>query len=153
MKSGSVDESLAKSKLSADYEKSSLLRLCEKWTPGPTSVFRTVGQGSVGKSTFAGLAQISVLIDRYGRQLQIWPFDGWKVKSTHPVLAEVYPSLWRRRFTDKADGTTDQRDAKAVACWLRHQQATGQLARWFSPVLDTAEKAQAEREGWILGVV
>lgn len=148
----SVDKSLRHSPLIADYERANLLRLCETWIPGPTSVFRTVGQGSVGKSTLSGLAQLRQLLRDSDSSIQVWPFDGWSPDQTHPVIAEVYPSLWRRRFTHTNEGDIHQRDALAVAQWLKRQAEDQQLDHWFEPALTPEEKDRANREGWILGV-
>jgi hypothetical protein len=40
-----------------------------------------------------------VLAKECSRRIHFWPFDGWQIPSRTSVVAEVYPSLWVRRFT------------------------------------------------------
>lgn len=47
----------------------------------------------------------------------------------------------------------DQRDAHAVAEWLRTRDAAGLLSPYFEPGLTDAERRVAAVEGWILGVL
>lgn len=94
---------------------------------------------------------------RYLRQrvesdAHFWPFDGWEFPAGKSVVVEVYPSLWRQSFAQ--DGrNADQHDAYSVAAWMQHAALDGTLARFFKPGLTPAERAVAESEGWILGVM
>jgi hypothetical protein len=45
-----------------------------------------------------------------------------------------------------------ERDAFAVARWLKECDQRGILDHYFHPPLTEAEAKQARREGWILGV-
>jgi hypothetical protein len=126
-------------------------RLTERWTVGAKSVFHFDVQGSVAKSTHAGLPWIWRLRRAYPTELHFWPFDGWENPQRRSLLAEVYPSLVRQRFPLDAR-TPDQRDAMAIAIWLRDIDQRGVLDRYLQPPLNAADRAVAEMEGWILGV-
>jgi hypothetical protein len=128
------------------------LRLTEKWTATAKSVFLFDVQGSVAKSTHTGLPWLRYLRNECDRRIHFWPFDGWKVPEHSSVVAEVYPSLWMRRFpTENRDG--DMQAAYAVAAWLQRADANGSLPQFFCPPLNAAEREVAAIEGWILGVV
>jgi hypothetical protein len=68
------------------------------------------------------------------------------------VLAQVYPSRYRRRFP-RADRSADEWDAWSVAAWLRDADRRGSLERYVVPPLTASERQLALLEGWILGVV
>lgn len=53
------------------------LRLCEQWTSSAKSVFLFDCQGSVAKSTHAGIPWLKRIRDEVGAQVHFWPFDGW----------------------------------------------------------------------------
>ena len=114
------------------------------------SVFHFDVPGSVAKSTHAGLPWL-----RYNRQhvttAHFWPFDGWDVPSGRSVVAEVYPSLWRRAFAQE-NRTDDQHDAFSAAEWMRRSDLDGTLADFLSPALTPADLEAAQVEGWILGI-
>ena len=68
------------------------------------------------------------------------------------VVAEVYPSLWTRRFPKEGrDG--DAQAAYAVAAWLQRADQSGYQESFINPALTTNEREVAAVEGWILGVV
>ncbi len=127
------------------------LRLTEKWTSSAKSVFLFDVQGSVAKSTHAGLPWLKHIRDEAGGILHFWPFDGWCVPPGKSVISEVYPSLVRRRYRS-ADRTPDQHDAYSVARWLTDACRSRTLSRYFDPPLSESERATANLEGWILGV-
>jgi hypothetical protein len=86
------------------------------------------------------------------RPIHFWPFDGWEIPEGKSVVAEVYPSLWTRRFPkDGPDG--DEQAAFAVAAWLQRADMNGSLGSYFNPPLTPEEREVADIEGWILGVV
>jgi len=67
-------------------------------------------------------------------------------------VAEVYPSLWTRRFPRNGmDG--DEQAAYAVAAWLLRAARSGSLNGFLSTSLTAEEGGIARIEGWILGVV
>lgn len=127
------------------------LRLTEKWTSSAKSVFLFDVQGSVAKSTHAGLPWLKHIRDAAGEILHFWPFDGWCVPPGKSVVAEVYPSIVRRRYPS-AERTPDQHDAYSVARWLAEACRSRTLSRYFDPPLSESERAMANLEGWILGV-
>lgn len=126
-------------------------RLCERWTSSAKSVFQFDMQGSVAKSTHAGLPWLRWLREQCGDRLFFWPFDGWEPPPDRSVVAEVYPSMFRNRYP-RAGRTVDEQDAYAVARWLASASARGALARYLVPPLTEAERRVAGVEGWILGV-
>jgi hypothetical protein len=128
------------------------LRLTERWTATAKSVFLFDVQGSVAKSTFAGLPWLLYLRNWCKRPIHFWPFDGWEVPQGKSVVAEVYPALWMRRFPREGrDG--DEHAAYAAAAWLQRADGSGSLNGFFSPSLTAEELGIARIEGWILGVV
>jgi len=129
------------------------LRLCETWTVGTHSVFDFDIQGSIAKSTHAGLPWLKRLRDDPGikKTTHFWPFDGFSIESGRSVLVEVHPSLVRGRYPH-LDHTVDQQDAYAVAMWLRDMDLRGALDGYFNPPLTLPERQKAKLEGWILGV-
>ncbi|MFM9078812.1 MAG: hypothetical protein ACKOTE_01540, partial [Opitutaceae bacterium] len=127
------------------------LRLTEQWTASAKSVFQFDVQGQVANSTHAGLPWLRYLRQKCGGKLHFWPFDGWDVPAGKSAVAEVYPSLWMKRFP-AGDRDGDQQAAFAVAEWLRRADQNDSLARFLRPPLTPAEQTQAAIEGWILGV-
>ena len=126
-------------------------RMTEHRAGSAKSVFHFDVQGSVAKSTHAGIPWLLYLRKRLGDRLHFWPFDGWSVPSGKSAIAEVYPALWKHAFpTD--DRTPDQHDAFVVASWLCAADRSGQLEQFLQPNLTRPEHMVAEVEGWILGV-
>jgi len=126
-------------------------RLCERWTSSAKSVFQLDGQGTVGKSTHAGIPWLKRIRETAGDDVHFWPFDGWQPPEDKSVIAEVYPSIFRNRYP-KDRRTADEQDAYAVARWLSESAARGTLERYFNPPLTIDERRLAEIEGWILGI-
>lgn len=129
------------------------LRLCERWTATAKSVFLFDVQGAVAKSTHAGLPWLHGLRQSAALRSRVhfWPFDGFEVPAGKSVVAEAYPTLYRRRYS-KGDRTADEHDAWSVAAWLRESDRRGSLARYFVPPLSADERQLGLLEGWILGV-
>ena len=131
---------------------SSWLRLTERWTATAKSIFLFDVQGSVAKSTHAGLPWLLYLRNRCKRPIHFWPFDGWEIPQGKSVVAEVYPSLWMRRLPKEGrDG--DEQAAYATAAWLQRADLNGSLNGFLSPSLTPDELGIPRIEGWILGVV
>lgn len=130
----------------------SWLRLTELWTPAAKSVFQFNVQGQVATSTHAGLPWLRYLRTQCGRKIHFWPFEGWDIPSGRSVVAEVYPSLWMRRFP-REGRNGDQHAAYSVAAWLQRVDVNGWLPRYFAPPLTPEERAVAKVEGWILGAI
>ena len=127
------------------------LRLTEQWTASAKSVFQFDVQGQVANSTHAGLTWLRYLRQNCGGKLHFWPFDGWHVPAGKSAVAEVYPSLWMKRFP-AGDRDGDRQAAFAVAEWLRRADQNDSLPHFLHPPLTPAEQTQATLEGWILGV-
>jgi len=115
------------------------------------SVFHFDVQGSVAKSTHAGLPWLRYLRRQLGNRVHFWPFDGWQLPAGRSVIAEIYPSLWSKSFPCQ-NRTPHQHDAYAAATWMRRADNDGTLAHFLHPSLSPTERSQAEIEGWILGV-
>ena len=127
-------------------------RLTDLWTASAKPIFRFGLPGSVAHSTHAGLPWLRYLRNNCQGRIHFWPFDGWDIPTDRSVIAEVYPSLWMRRFpAETRDG--DQQAAYAVAAWLQRADMNGSLPRYIDPPLDEGERKIASIEGWILGVV
>ncbi len=126
-------------------------RLTEQRAGSAKSVFHFDVQGSVAKSTHAGLPWLCFLRRTLGPAVHFWPFDGWVARPGVHVVAEVYPALWRGRYPT-AGRTPDQQDAYSTARWLQEVDTEGKLKQFFDPPLADDERAIAEIEGWILGV-
>jgi hypothetical protein len=84
-------------------------------------------------------------------RVHFWPFDGWEIPAGRSALAEVYPSLWTRRFP-AAGRNADQHAAYAAAAWLQRIDEDRSLVRYVNPPLTSQERRIADVEGWILGV-
>lgn len=126
-------------------------RLAEVRSGGAKSVFHFDVQGSVAKSTHAGIPWLRFIRDQLPGRIHFWPFDGWVVPIGKSVIAEAYPSLWSRHF-DRADRMPDQHDAFSIAAWLSQTDQGNKLKDYLNPDLTSGERASARVEGWILGV-
>ena len=71
-------------------------RLTEERAGGAKSVFHFDVQGSVAKSTHAGIPWLRFIRQRLGERVHFWPFDGWDIPAGRSAVAEVYPALWNR---------------------------------------------------------
>jgi hypothetical protein len=126
-------------------------RLCERRAPPAKSVFHFDVQGSVAKSTHAGIPWLKRIRETAGDRVHVWPFDGWQPQEGKSAIAEVYPSMFRNRYP-KENRTADEHDAYAVARWLSETAARGALDRYFNPPLTDEEREVTDLEGWMLGV-
>jgi hypothetical protein len=126
-------------------------RLTEERAGSAKSVFHFDVQGSVAKSTHAGIPWLRFIRRQLGQRVHFWPFDGWDVAAGRSAVAEVYPALWSRGFANEGR-TGDQHDAFSIAAWLSRADREGSLAAFLKPDLAPPERAVAHVEGWILGV-
>ncbi len=126
-------------------------RLTEERAGSAKSVFHFDVQGSVAKSTHAGIPWLLYLRRQLGERVHFWPFDGWQIPADRSVVAEVYPALWKHAFATEGRNA-DQHDAYAVAAWMRQADRDGQLAGFLNPALTPPQRTVAGVEGWILGV-
>lgn len=127
-------------------------RLTELRARTAKSVFQFDVQGSVAKSTHAGIPWLRYIRQRLKDRVHFWPFDDWNVPPNRSVVAEVYPALWNRTFPSEVR-TPDQQDAFAIAKWSQESDCDGKLDAYFHPRLEPDERSTAEIEGWILGIV
>jgi hypothetical protein len=86
------------------------------------SVFHFDVQGSVAKSTHAGIPWLRYIRQQAKDRVHFWPFDGWGVPPNRSVVAEVYPALWSRTFPT-AGRTPDQQAGRL--CDRRMAAASG----------------------------
>ncbi len=126
-------------------------RLTEVLARSAKSVFHFDVQGSVAKSTHAGLQWLRYLRRQAGNRIHFWPFDGWTIPEGRSTVVEIYPSMWSRSF-EREGRSPDQHDACVAAAWLRNADLDGSLAEYFDPPLTAAERTIAQVEGWILGI-
>ncbi len=127
------------------------LRITERWSSSAKSVFQFDVQGSVAKSTHAGLPWLRHIRQEVSSQIHFWPFDGWEVPAGKSLMAEVYPSVFRNRYP-REQRTADQQDAYCVARWLAETDERDLLRRYLDVPLTGKEREVAALEGWILGI-
>jgi hypothetical protein len=116
------------------------------------SVFHFDVQGSVAKSTHAGLPWLRYLRLRAAGRVHFWPFDGWIIPAGQSAIVEVYPALWSKNYPPESRDA-HQHDAYVIAEWLRRADREGRLPNFLNPHLTPSERRQANIEGWILGVL
>jgi hypothetical protein len=126
-------------------------RLTEERAGRAKSVFQFDVQGSVAKSTHAGIPWLRYIRQRLGFHIHFWPFDGWDIPSGRSAIAEVYPALWSRSFANEGR-IGDQHDAYCITTWLSRADRNGSLVTFLKPDLTPQECVAAQVEGWILGV-
>lgn len=127
-------------------------RLTERWTSSAKSVFQFDVQGSVAKSTHAGIPWLRELRNEARDSLHFWPFDGWSIPEGKSVIAEIFPSIFRQRYP-RDDRSVDAQDAYGVARWLSEADQNDQLQHFFHPLLTQPQRELAILEGWILGIM
>lgn len=125
-------------------------RICEERCRAK-SVFHFDVQGSVAKSTHAGIPWLKFLRQQLSEKTHFWPFDGWEIPPGRSAIVEAYPSLYKHNFAPE-NRTSDQHDAYAVAAWLQQADLEDRLIKYLNPDLSLTERAVAEVEGWIVGV-
>jgi hypothetical protein len=127
-------------------------RLTELRARTAKSVFHFDAQGSVAKSTHAGIPWLRYIRQHVKDRVHFWPFDGWSTPLSLSVVTEVYPALWSKTFPI-AGRTPDQQDAFSIAKWLQRADCDGSLEKYFRLHLEPHERKTAETEVWILGVL
>ncbi len=125
-------------------------RLTELQCRSAKSVFHFDVQGSVAKSTHAGIPWLLYLRRQLQNKVHFWPFDGWLPPAGRSVITEIYPSLWSRLFP-KGTLNSHQQDAFASVAWMQQQDSQNWLSQCFNIELPAAVKKTAQIEGWILG--
>jgi hypothetical protein len=105
-------------------------------------------------SRLRGLQVFEATVDEAPQKIEtpapvrFWPFDGFDVPQGQPLVAELYPSLFRCRYPS-AGRSPDEHDAWSVAACMRKSDHRGTLARYLDPPLTPEERSQATPEGWI----
>ena len=132
--------------------KPSEYRMAERWTSSAKSVFQFDIQGSVAKSTHAGIPWVQMLRKEAGDRIHCWPFDGWEIPKNRSVITEVFPSIFRQRYP-RENRNADAQDAYSVARWLAEADQNHQLQTFFEPFLTGEQRKLANIEGWILGII
>ena len=103
-------------------------RLTDERARGAKSVFHFDVQGSVAKSTHAGIPWLRFIRYHCVDRVHFWPFDGWDVPAGRSVIAEVYPSIWRGCYANEGR-TADQHDAFCIAAQLARRRSRGHAWR------------------------
>jgi len=120
------------------------------------SVFHFDVPGSVAKSTHAGLPWLRFILNSIGQSAHFWPFDGFTVPHGASLVAESYPSLYRKtlgsRYFPQAERTADQYDAYLIASWLQQCDREHTLDTFLHPDIGPELHPTVRTEGWILGV-
>ncbi len=126
-------------------------RLTEVRAGSAKSVFHFDVQGSVAKSSHAGIPWLRYIRQNLEQRVHFWPFDGCNIPAGRSAIAEVYPALWSRDF-DRSIRDSHQHDAFCIAAWLSNSDQDGRLSTYLKPDLSKPECTVAQVEGWILGV-
>ena len=126
-------------------------RLTEERAGSAKSVYHFDVQGSVAKSTHAGIPWLRFIRQRLGDPRAFLAVRWLEHSGRRSAVVEVYPSLWSRKFA-REERNGDQHDAYSAAAWMRRADLDGSLAAFLNPSLATPERAVAQVEGWILGV-
>jgi hypothetical protein len=124
-------------------------RITEKRAGGAKSVFHFDVQGSVAKSTHAGIPWLRFIRRRLGDRVHFWPFTAgrfrWGVPPSSRFIrccgAVPSPSRGAPRI-----------NTTPVAVWLSRADQGGSPTGFFKPNLTPPERTVAQVEGWILGV-
>lgn len=124
------------------------------------SVFHFDVPGSVAKSTHAGLPWLRFIRNSIGESIgqsaHFWPFDGFSVPLGASLVAEGYPSLYRKtlgsRYFPQPKQTADQHDAYLLASWLQQCDRDHTLDTFLHLDIGPELHPTVRAEGWILGV-
>ena len=127
-------------------------RLTEQWTSSAQSVLDVQRPRSVAKASLAGIPWLFWIRRVAGEATHFWPFDGLTVLDDKSVIAEVYPSIFTRRYVD-VPKKSHLSDAWAVCKWMQDRDSEGLLHPYLGLFLTSTERSVVAREGWILGVM
>ena len=121
-----------------------LAALTEERAGGAKWVFHSDIQGSVAKSTHAGIPWLRFIRQRLGARVHFWPFDGWDISPRRSAIAEVYPALWRRGLARRGP---HGRSARCLQhrCVALARRLRLQLAAFLNPDLSPATSARSRR--------
>jgi molybdopterin molybdotransferase len=132
-------------------------RMVETLTSSAQPMWKLYTPGSVGGQSLVGLPMLVKLRRRYGRNIQVWPFETFFAEPTvNIVLAEIYPSLFdaTHRLSDERTifDVLDARQVRAVCEALENSDLGTLFSAGFNQVADAEDAQIACEEGWILGV-
>jgi precorrin-8X/cobalt-precorrin-8 methylmutase len=128
-----------------------------EYMPGAQPCWKLCYPGSVGSQSLTGIPVVRALRGdpRWSDAARIWPFEtGLRPpEDSAVVLAEVYPSFWKKQIPPSKP--KDAAQVSFVAQFFAERDRTGELARLFAgdPGLSSAKRRLVEREeAWALGV-
>lgn len=113
----------------------------------PKSCWQLAGAGAVGAQSLVGIAMLQSLRKKFGKALNIWPYD---TGGTQVTVAEVYPAMLSKDVSALCARTKmvpDEAQVRLLSQALWRLSDQGKLENLFH-VTDSATK----REGWILGL-
>ena len=119
---------------------------------GARSAFDFDAPGSLAKMTHAGIPWLLHIRELTGGEVHFWPFDGWDIPAGRSAIVETWPALWNKKFP-RGDRTAEEQNAYAISAWLRQTDSAGDLPNFLNPPLPPNERAMAEIEGWMLGLM
>lgn len=133
-------------------------RIIERRVPSAKSVWQLAYAGSVGAQALTGIAALSRLRQAFGRALAIWPIEtGLTVPDTPLVLAEIYPSFFRKIVAAgrRPAEILDRAQVRITARELARLDTEGRLRPLFhkpTGLTESEQTAIAREEAWMLGV-
>ncbi|MEM6307106.1 MAG: hypothetical protein AAF701_03860 [Pseudomonadota bacterium] len=127
-------------------------RLTDAQTKGTQSVWKLFTTGSVGSQVLMGLPYLWRLKQRYGGDLQIWPFD--QGGAAPIACVEIFPSHYSVAYpnppTDPIYQIKDALQVKMTCDMLRAVDNCDDWARIMAPAV-AADPTHMSQEGWIFG--
>ncbi len=131
-----------------------------EYMPGAQPCWKLFYNGCVGSQALTGIPVVRALRDdpRWSEVARVWPFEtGLRVpEDARVVFAEVYPSLWKKRWEHSEERPKDKVQVRGVAGLLADLDHAGDLAVRFAgdPSMKAEERRQVEtEEAWTLGVL
>ena len=125
-------------------------RITEKRAAARNLFFNFHVQGSVAKSTHAGIPWLRFIRQRLGKRVHFWPFDGWEVPAAAPPSLKSIPGCGPRALRVRIEPRISMTPTASRGGF----QAPTMTGRWraFSGPLTPSDRATAKIEGWMLGV-
>lgn len=132
-------------------------RLIDSWMVGAQPCWKLAYTGSVGSQALTGIPVVRSLRDdpRWADRMRVWPFEtGLDLPDeARLVLAEVWPSWWRKAIRAELGPPNDQAQVRSVAAIFADADRAGEFAGWFSPPVAAADHDRViGEEAWTLGV-
>src|SRR5581483_5755095 len=132
-------------------------RLIDSWMVGAQPCWKLAYTGSVGSQALTGIPIVRALRgdERWACRARVWPFEtGLGLPDeARIVFAEVWPSWWRKQIRPELGPPNDKAQVRSVAPIFAEADRAGELAGWFAPPVDAAERERVvAEEAWTLGV-